>query len=423
MLRFAPSPTGDLHIENLRVALFNYIVARQRNEELVVRIEDTDKKKNIDGKDQEILDILDMFDIKYSHTVYQSENIKYHRQMAIQLLQDKRAFNCFCTPETLDAQRAEAKANKKTYRYDDHCTELSPEQTIDNNNPFVIRMKKPKGDITIEDKIKGKLTFTPDEIDSFIIMGEEKFPTYNFACAVDDMLSDISLVIREEEHMDNTPRQAVIRNALGYTTEIEYAHLPKIADADALSIKSLFEEGYLPSAIANYLISIGNNVAKEIFTLDEAIEFLDLEKISKSSVKFDISVLKNINRQHMSMLDDKELSKYVGFADAQIGALAKAYLDEVETLVELRSKIEPIFKTKEIPLSYKENTDLIKDCIKKAPYFEGYSEFEKYVMTETGLKGEDFLKPLRFVLTGTENGPDLSAIYNGLKDVLMEVIK
>jgi len=432
MLRFAPSPTGDMHIGNLRVALFNYICSLQRNEPLVVRIEDTDSQRNIEGKDKEILEILTLFNIKYHDVVYQSAQLKYHRAMAVQLLHEKKAFNCFCTPDELDAKRELAKKNKKPFRYDETCSHLSAEETIDNTNPFTIRLRRPEADITVIDKIKGSITFSAFEIDSFIIMRQEKYPTYNFACAVDDMISDISLVIRGEDHMSNTPKQIAVRDALGYDKAIEYAHLPIILNHegkkmskrdDASSVKWLLEEGYLPDAIANYLLLIGNKVPKEIFTLDEALEWFTLDTVSRSPARFDLEKLTFINREHLRRLDAKELSRYVGFADDDIGALAHLYLEESGTLKELRSKIEPIFAEKFIPPMYQESARTLKSVIQDAPYFDAYSDFQKYTMKTSGLQGRLYFKSLRLLLTGAEHGPEISDIYRHLKNYLAEVVK
>jgi len=432
MLRFAPSPTGDMHIGNLRVALFNYIVSVQKNESLIVRIEDTDKERNIDGKDTEILDILGLFGIEFESHMYQSAHLKYHRSMALQMLNDKTAFNCFCTPEQLEKDRDAAKAAKKAYRYSGACQNLSADQTIDNMNPFTVRIKKPAEAITVNDLIKGQITFAPDDIDSFIIMRQDKFPTYNFACAVDDMISDISVVIRGEDHMSNTPKQIAVRQALGYDKEIVYAHLPVILNDDgkkmskrddASSVKWLLEEGYLPSAIINYLVLIGNKTPNEIFTLEEAKEWFKLENISKSPARFDIDKLKFINRKHLHLLDDVELSRYVGFADGDIGRLAKIFLEEAGTLKELRPKIKAVFEDKVIPEEYQEGAEILRKVIQDAPFFEEYAEFKKHVMTQSGLKGKNLFKPLRILLSGAENGPDLADLYTHVKNYLGEIVK
>lgn len=432
MLRFAPSPTGDMHIGNLRVAIFNYIVSKQRNENLIIRIEDTDKERNIEGKDKEILDILNLFGIEYSQVMYQSENVRFHTAMALQLLVEMKAFNCFCSTEWLDKKRDEAKEGKTAYRYDDACASLPNELVIDNENPFTVRIRKPLEAIIVKDHIKGEIKFNPDDIDSFIIMRQDKTPMYNFACAVDDMLSDISLVIRGEDHVSNTPKQILIREALGYTKNIEYAHLPIILNDngkkmskrdDASSVKWLLEEGYLPSAIANYLILIGNKPPKEIFDIKEAIEWFSLENISKSPARFDINMLRHVNKEHLKMLDAKELSRYVGFADTEIGELAKIYLEEISTTKELKSKIQLIFSKKEIPEELKESADIMVKTIKSAPYFDEYDDFKNYIMKESGLKGKNFFRPLRLLLTGSEHGPDIALVYKYIKNYIGEIVK
>lgn len=423
MLRFASSPTSDMHIGNLRVALFNYIASKQRDEDLIIRIEDTDKERNIEGKDKETLGLLDLFGIEYSQVLHQSQNFKFHSAMALQLLHEKKAFSCFCSPEWLERKREEANANKEAYKYDGACENLPAELVIDNMNPFTIRIKQPSDVITIKDHINGEVTFKPEDVDSFVILNQDKTPTYNFACAVDDMLSDISLVILGEEHMENTPKQDHIRTSLKYDKKIEYAHLPNILNDDAVSVKWLLEEGYLPSSISNYLVSIGNKTPKELFTIGEAVEWFDLDNISKSPARFDMSILKHINREHLKSLDDKELSRYVGFADIEIGKLAKIYLQEAGTTKELREKIEPIFSDKSIPKEFEEQAKIIADAIKKAPHFEEYDDFESHIMKESELKDKNFSTPLRLLLTGAEYGPDISEVYKYLKNYIGEIVK
>ncbi|MDD4856089.1 MAG: glutamate--tRNA ligase [Sulfuricurvum sp.] len=432
MLRFAPSPTGDMHIGNLRVALFNYIMSKKRNEPLLVRIEDTDKERNVPGKEDEILAILALFKIQHQEHQLQSNNLRFHRAMALQLLHDKKAFNCFCTPEILELKREASKENKIAYRYDGACENLHAEEVIDNPLPFTIRIKKPSDSITVRDIIKGESTFAPNDIDSFIIMRADKYPTYNFACAVDDMLSDVSLIIRGEDHLSNTPKQIAIQKALGYDRTIEYAHLPIILGNegkkmskrdDASSVKWLLEEGFLPEAITNYLILMGNKTPYEIFSLEEAIKWFDLETISKSPAHFDIDKLKFINREHLRGLDPKELSRYVGFADEDIGRLSKLFLDEVSTLKELREKISAIFSPKIVPDEYKEGFEILRDLTIKAPHFDDYESYKSYLMQHSGLKGKTLFKPLRILIGGAEHGPELNDLYMNLKNYIKEVAK
>lgn len=432
MLRFAPSPTGDMHIGNLRVALFNYICSIQRDEPLLIRIEDTDKECNIPGKEKEIFEILALFGIEYQEQQLQSNNLRFHRAMALQLLQDKKAFNCFCTPETLEEKREASKEGKIAYYYDGACENLHPEEVIDNPLPFTIRLKKPTHSITFTDIIKGESTFAADDIDSFILMRADKYPTYNFACAVDDMLADVSLIIRGEDHLSNTPKQMAIHEALGYTKKIEYAHLPIILGSegkkmskqdDASSVKWLLEEGYLPEAITNYLILMGNQPPCEIFTLKEAIKWFDLKTLSKAPARFDIDKLKFINREHLRGLDPKELSRYVGFADEEIGNLAKLFLEEASTLKELRTKISAVFSAKSVPEEFKEGFGLLRDLTLKAPHFDDYDSYKAYLIEHSGLKGENLFKPLRLLLSGAEYGPEMNDLYTHIKNYLKEVVK
>ena len=433
MLRFAPSPIGDMHIGNLRVALFNYIVAKQRNEQFIIRIEDTDKARNIEGKDTEILQILEKFALPHDRVFHQSENLHIHQTLAIRLLEEGKAFVCTCTPEQLKADREEAKKNSVPYRYSGRCSYVGAEELAklkEEKVPFVIRIKTPDATITNHDLIKGNIVTAPGEVDSFVILRADSTPTYNFACACDDMFSGVSLIIREEEYLLDTPKQKHIKQLLGYEQETEYAHLPDILNTDgkkmsesddASSLQWLFEQGFIPDAIANYLILLGNKAPTEIFTMPEALEWFKLENISKSAATFDIEKLRFINRKHLELMDDKQLSSLFGFADADIGKLAKIYLEEASTTTELESKIKPIFSPKDFDGEWGEQMRVIEKIIFEAPMINTFDEFKSYMMKESGLKGENFFEPLRLLLTGAKHGPELSDIYPLIKSYILEV--
>lgn len=422
MLRFSSS--GDLSIADLRIALFNHIVAKQRGENMIVRIEDTDPQNMREDADKEVAGILTLFGIEYQNVVLQSSHLRYHRTFAIQMLQEKRAFNCFCTPEDLDRKRKKAEADNVTYRYDDTCSNLPPEATIDNENPFTVRLHHPHTAIVINDLVQGEMSFSPEEVDSFVLLNAQKLPTAIFANAIDDMLNNITLVIRDESHLHDTPGQIAMRHAIGYGEAIAYAHIPSLQNAQEFDVKSLLEAGYMPSAIANYLILIScSDTPKEIFTLQEAIEWFSLEKIDKAPAGFDIGTLKLINREHLRRMDVKELSRYVGFADEDIGNVALLHLDEASTLKELRTKIEPIFARKVIPEAYAQAAETIKEAMKSAPYFDSFDGFKSYLLEATGLEEEILLASLRLLLTGAEHGPELADIYRYLKNYLGEIIK
>ena len=433
MLRFAPSPTGDMHIGNLRVAIFNYIVSKQLNEGLIIRIEDTDKERNIEGKDKEILEILNLFSIEYKSVFYQSENLKYHQKMALQLMTQKKAFACFCSDSKLEELKEESIKKGIAFRYDGFCETLSDETVLNTNAPFTVRLKKPEHNIKFTDLLKGDFEYAPFDVDSFIILRQDKTPTYNYACSVDDMLMDISMVIRGEDHVSNTPKQIHIRESLGYTKEIKYVHLPIILNAstgkkmskrdDASSVKWLIDEGFLPSAIANYLVLMGNKTPTEIFTLEEAISWFKIENISRSGAKFDIDKLRFINRKHIELLDDMRLSKILGFADNDIGKLAKLYLEEASTIKEIKVKLNNIFSQKSTLEGFEQESQTIKEVLKNAPYFENYDDLKDYVVQKTELKGKNLFKPLRYILTGVENGPNLTDIYPFIKNYIGEITK
>ena len=433
MLRFAPSPTGDMHIGNLRVAIFNYILSIQKKEKLIIRIEDTDSKRNIDGKDKEIINILDKFAIKYFKIVYQSHNLKYHRQMALKLLNDDKAFNCFCSQRKLDYKKEEAKKLKKAFRYDGSCKKLKDIEVLDKEESSTIRLKKPENNISFKDIIRGELSFNPYDIDDFLIMKNDKTPSYNFACSIDDMLMDISTVLRGEDHLSNTPKQIAIRNALSYEKKIEYIHLPIILDKDGKkmskrneisSVKWLLNEGYLPEAIINYLILLGNKTPKEIFTLKEASTWFDINKVSKTAAKFDLDKLNFINKSHLKNLEENKLAKMLNLKE-DLGSLAKIYLEESSTLKDLKNKINLIF-SKKMHKDYQNNLNLLKDIINKefkTKIEEDFSKFKKILMDKSGLKAKEFFKALRFLLTGCEKGPELSKIYPKLAKHIKEVIQ
>ena len=423
MLRFAPSPTHDMHIEELRVGLINYIISIQRNEELVIRMEDTDTAHNIEGKDKEILDILGLFGIEYANVIYQSENLRYHRMMALQLLQDKKAFSCFCTPAELEAKRKLAEKENKPFVYDDTCSHLRADMVIDNENPFTIRLRRPEAAVVVTDLIKGELTFTPEEVDAFVIMHAEKYPTYTFASAVDDILSDISLVIRSEAQLSDASKMTAIRNALSYDKTMEYAHLPTILSDEKISVKGLLEEGFLPSAIINYLMTLGNETPKDLFSMKEAIAWFDFSHVSSSPARFDMEKLKSMNTKHLRNLDDKELSRYVGFADEAMGKVAKLYLEEARTLKELRPKIEAIFAPKVIPTALTKEVEAMRKAIANAPHMESFDAFTSQMIKDSQLEGESFNRSLALLLTGDENSTKVAELYVHLKDYLGEIVK
>lgn len=433
MYRFAPSPTGDMHIGNLRAAIFNYICAKKSGQDFILRIEDTDTARNIAGKDEEIKEILRVFGISWQHFYVQSENLKQHRQMALKLVAEKKAFACFCTSEILEQKKEAAKKAGKAYRYDGACEHLSDSEVLKNDKPFAIRLKKPQKAMEFTDLIKGKLHFEPENIDSFVIMRADKTPTYNFACAVDDMLEGVSCIIRGEDHTSNTPKQEHIRASLGYDKAMIYAHLPIILNDEGQkmskreahsSVKWLLEQGILPCAVANYLILLGNKTPREIFTLDEAVEFFDIKNVSKSPARFDMKKLLQINREHIRLLDDEKLNEILGFKGKNLANLARFYTQEASTINELKEKLNAIFGAKNFG-EFKDECEKIKGILNSSEFelAKDYESFKNELMQKSGLKGKSFFMPLRLVLTNSAHGPELSELYGLLKPFIKDIVR
>ncbi len=425
MLRFAPSPTGDMHIGDLRVAILNFLVSQQRKESFIVRIEDTDKERNIEGKDTEIMQILEKFALIHESVFHQSEHLHMHQTLAIKLLEEKKAFVCICTPEEIDADKENSKRNKVAYQYYGRCIDSPYDVDVlkKEKTAFVLRIHQPNTAIINNDIIKGEIRTSPNDVDNFVILDANGIPTENFASACDDMLSGITMVIREDKHLLDTAKQIHIKEQLNFDAKMYYAHIPAVSKRDdTSSVKWLFKQGYIPDAIINYLLLLGySSTPKEIFTLPEAIEWFKLENISDFTTKFDIDKLRFINREHLKLIDDKKLSSLFGFADAEVGKLLKLYLEEASTINELALKIRPIFAPKVFKGEWAEQMKLMQKIIEDAPMINKFDNFKSYIKKESGLQGENFLKPLRLLLTGAENGPELSDIYPLIKSYLLEV--
>lgn len=427
MYRFAPSPTGDMHIGNLRAALFNYICSLQDKSGFILRIEDTDNARNIDGKDKEIFDILTKFGVKWDTLYYQSKNLKFHQEFAAKLLSEKKAFLCFCDEKSLEAKKEAAKAAGEPYRYDGACEHLSDDEVLHNPHPAAVRLKIKNEPQSFYDAIKGEVKFEPQNIDSFVLLRADKTPTYNFACAIDDMLEGVTFVIRGEDHVSNTPKQNLIREALGYTGKIGYAHLPIILNKEgkkmskrenSSSVKWLLEKGYMPEAIANYLILLGNKTPCEIFSLNDAIKWFDIKNISKSPAKFDEDKLAQINREHIKMASDERL-KELGFDKP---SLARFYTQESSLIPEIKAKIDQIYTHKNIDGEWSDNANLIKDAILNLDIPSSFDEFKNAIIQKTNLKGKALFMPLRLLLTKSEHGPELKELYDFIKDDIKEIV-
>ncbi len=324
-VRFAPSPTGNLHIGAARVALFNFLYAKKTKGELVLRIEDTDKERSKSEYENDIMRSLGWLGVEWDSGPYrQSEREDVYRKYMKKLIEAGKVYPCFCTKEKLEESRRKQQEQKQPPRYQGGCDSLPEEEQermIKSGADYVFRMEVPKGKvIEIDDKIKGKIKFNTDDIGGdFVVAKKDLSPLYNFACVVDDYDMGVTDVIRGDDHISNTPKQIIISEALNLPVPF-FAHLPLILGADKSKLSkrhgatSLYEykkQGYLPEAVFNFISLLGWNPGKEeeIYSPEQLIEMFTLEKCQKSPAVFDIEKLKYINGRYIRSKKTEEITK------------------------------------------------------------------------------------------------------------------
>ena len=307
--RFAPSPTGTLHIGGVRTALFNYVYAKKYSGKFLVRIEDTDIDRSTKEFEKNILDSLDSIGLSPDENpINQSERGEIYQAAAQKIIDSGQAYYCNCSLERLEKMRSEQQANGQKPQYDGKCRNLNLQKSSDT----VLRLKTPlDGDIVVKDFVRGDIIFNNAELDDLIILRSDGSPTYHLCNVVDDYEQGVTTVIRGEDHISNTPRQIHIQNALEYP-ELEYAHLPLVLGADkkrlskrhaATSLGEYKDEGYLDSAILNTLARLGwSRGDKEVFYLDDLIKDFDITEVQKAGAIFDVTKLDFLNSQHMANL-------------------------------------------------------------------------------------------------------------------------
>ena len=308
--RFAPSPTGTLHIGGGRTALFNYVYAKKYDGLFLVRIEDTDRERSTKEFEKNILDSLSSIGLSPDlDPINQSERNNIYTAAAQKLIDSNQAYYCDCSVEELDQMRAEQQSNGQKPQYDGR----SRDKNLSKSENTVLRLKTPlDGQVVVKDYVRGDIVFNNSELDDLIILRSDGTPTYHLCNVIDDFEQGVTTVIRGEDHLSNTPRQIHIQNALGYP-ELEYAHLPLVLGADkkrlskrhaATSLEEYQAEGYLDSAILNTLARLGwSKGEKEIFYLNDLIKEFEITEIQKAGAIFDITKLDFLNAQHMSNLD------------------------------------------------------------------------------------------------------------------------
>ncbi len=347
--RFAPSPTGYLHIGGARTALFCYLFARKHGGEFILRIEDTDRERSTDESVQAILQGMEWLGLDYDEgPFYQTHRFDRYREVVQQLMDNGHAYHCYCTPEELDTMREEATAKKEKPRYNGFWRDR--DETPPEGIKPVVRFRNPlSGKVTIDDAVKGPIVIDNAELDDLVIMRSDGTPTYNLTVVVDDMDMEISHVIRGDDHINNTPRQINILEALGAERPV-YAHLPMILGEDgkrmskrhgAVSVMQYQADGYLPESLLNYLVRLGwSHQDQELFSSDEMRDLFTLEAVNRSGSVFDNKKLEWVSQQYLQSADAERLAQALlpYMTELGISSAQGAPLSQVANLLRDRAK-------------------------------------------------------------------------------------
>ena len=352
--RFAPSPTGYLHIGGARTALFSWLHARKHGGQFILRIEDTDLERSTEESVNAILEGMTWLGLEYDEgPFYQTKRFDRYGVIIQQLIDDGHAYKCYCSKERLEKLRETQMANKEKPRYDGHCRDGATPPSADA--PYVIRFRNPQeGEVVVDDQIRGRVVFQNSELDDLIIARSDGTPTYNLTVVVDDADMDITHVIRGDDHLNNTPRQINILRALGATPPV-YAHVPMILGADgkrlskrhgAVSVMQYRDEGFLPEALLNYLVRLGwSHGDQEVFSIDQMIELFDVSNVNKAASAFNPDKLLWLNQQYIKDSDPAHVARHLSYHLGQLNVdpapapvlseVVKAQAERAKTLVEM----------------------------------------------------------------------------------------
>ncbi|MFF2416631.1 glutamate--tRNA ligase [Bacillus safensis] len=458
-VRYAPSPTGHLHIGNARTALFNYLFARSQGGKFIIRIEDTDQKRNVEGGEESQLRHLQWLGIDWDESIdkdggygpyRQSERNDIYKKYYDELLEKDLAYKCYCTAEELEAEREAQIARSEMPRYSGKCSYLSKEEEdklIAEGREPSIRFRVPKGEIIkFDDMVKGDISFETDGIGDFVIVKKDGTPTYNFAVAVDDHLMKMTHVLRGEDHISNTPKQIMIFNAFGWDVPL-FGHMTLIVNENRKKLSKRDESiiqfieqyknlGYLPEALFNFIALLGWSPVgeEELFTKEQFIDIFDVNRLSKSPALFDMHKLKWVNNQYVKALD---LDQVVALTLPHLQKAGKvseqlteeentwvrklislyheqlSYGAEIVELTELffKEQIEYNQEAKEV-LAEEQVPEVMASFAGQLEQLESFTPDEikaaiKAVQKETGHKGKKLFMPIRVAVTGQTHGPEL----------------
>lgn len=456
-VRFAPSPTGYLHIGGARTALFNWLFARKMGGKLILRIEDTDTERLKEDSVSQILTSLKWLGINWDEgpevggevgPYYQSERREIYSKYAEELLEQGKAYYCFCSSEDLEAQREKQRAAKQPFRYARTCRDMSVEEAKARaaaGEPYSVRIKIPlEGNVVVHDLIHGDVTFNMDQFDDFVIVKSNGMPTYNFAVVVDDHLMGMTHVLRAEEHLSNTPKQLLIYEALDWEPP-KFGHMPMILAPDrsklskrhgATSVEEFRSQGYVAEAIVNYLTLLGWGPGdeRELFSLEETVELFQLEQMSKKAAIYDTKKLTWMNGQYLSSLPLEKILPEVKPFFIKDGLATEEWLENnaeyfaklvdtvrvrVKTLQEVADAAAYFFKDieeydeKGVGKHFKpEAVGLLEQCIAAIEADEVYdlasteAAYNK-IAEDNGLALGKVIHPTRLALTGRTVSPGM----------------
>lgn len=458
-VRFAPSPTGYLHIGGLRTALYNYLFAKHQNGKFVLRIEDTDQARRVEGARENLIATLDWAGVHFDegpdrdggHGPYiQSQRLDLYRRHAEELVGKGKAYYCFCTPERLEEVRRRQTAAKERASYDRHCRDLSRdevERRLDSGERHVIRMKVPLiGELTFNDLIRGNVSIAYEVLDDQVLMKSDGFPTYHLAVVVDDHLMGISHVIRGEEWLPSTPKHILLYQFFGWELP-KFAHLPLLLNPDKsklskrqgdVAVEDYRAKGYLKEAIINFIAFLGWNPGdeRELFSLEELVKEFSLERVGKSGAVFNVEKLDWLNFQHLRRKPDDEilvmLKEYLAGTPFAAMQFDDRYLLSVIGAMRERASFVKEFVDK-CPYFYQAPHEYESDVVKKRwkvdspgqlkrlaedfsrlenPTKEQYESVLHRTAEELGIKQSELIHPLRLAVSGMGAGP-------GLYDILI----
>lgn len=466
-VRFAPSPTGYLHIGSLRTALYDYLFAKKNGGQYIFRLEDTDQGRFVADAAKNMVDWLFWAGVRHDEGLFfdeagkpyekgdfgpyiQSQRLDIYQRYIHQLLDQGDAYYCFCDKERLDQVREIQKNNNETPKYDGHCRNLSAEeieQNLKQKKPYVIRLKLPiHTDITFRDAIRGDITVNTDDLDDQVLMKSDGFPTYHFAAVVDDHLMQITHVFRGEEWLPSAPKNVYTFRVFGWQ-EPQYVHLPTVLNAQKkklskrhgdVSVEDFAKQGYTKEGLINYLALVGwsPSTNQEIFSMAELIEDFSLERLSNTGGIFDRDKLNWVNGQHIKNMDLDDLVSAAKPYLMEEGLMPSEHFDEAYGALIMTTVREKISTFKEIQpqiaflladelvLENEETQALFRDSAMPLlmDAFEGElrqvekvdevfcKEIFKRLQKQTGAKGKQLYMPIRAMVTGQLHGPDLGAI-------------